>query len=1199
VQSQYRSPFTVGKRKTVYIDAADPRVQGFKANITAARLGAELVIVDSRVNTLSQSGRLSNIRQSSPQAKQDGLNPKGENFIKPGNISNLSAEWQDLGVDGATLVIEFDFDFGEEVNQYVDKFVYNLTKLDNSFTTIDLESKTLNKSGTGQTIRFTEILNTNNFAEFQTDFLQLKVAAEDSFGNIGDFTTLTDIPAYQNTLPTPVITVTSILRGYSVDWVTVADQFEFISIEEVVSSASTAPASGYEQVYLDVKSIKPAQIITPTTESRWVRARFNNKGTLFSAYSNVVKVTPITAISADFTPPNEVTVNSATWSGYDLVVNYTMPASDPGARFNIVLTNGSANGYFYDYFPATTGTFNYTITDDLIFKQFGARYSSYTGKFISVDAAGNETTGTNFSTATIANPGAGVTPTFTLTGITNGYTATWTAPSWATLTKVYEGTASGFTPNDSTNLIYSGASPAIVKTLGRTDPYGRKYIVIRYIGKISGHQSNLSAEQFVDPIDSLTADILAPDAPSTGGSFAASAGIDETGTLGFNGFINLTWNAVSDPTLRGYRIQFRPYKASAPFENYSYVDSPGTGTTYRIGGLAIGAVYEVAVATHDEFNNTSAYTAYPNQTVSGTPAMSNYITAGAAGFQFGSGIKDKTGSQNASAQGLYLSNSNYWYLTSSNSAQFKVGGSSDNYIEWTGAKLNIDGDLGIAGGTTIGGNISMKNSGASIYAGTLTAGGALNSDGFLLNYNGLAIKKGAVNLRLDTTDGGIYAEFGQIAGWTIDSTKLQRGTGAVGNKYAGIGVGSTYSFWAGSDSSGGDASAKFLVTPAGAVTARNISIIGDGSTNKLLDVSSNFYVQNNGFFYATEAEIQGIIRAESGEITGNFLVKSPDGTIIVGPGGSNANSVVIKGGNGLNNDTNIGGLAAFNNAGAALTEILTRPITFGSTPRGQDTGGTSGNPLPVAINFFTSAALIGGWVVGDNTFSSRDQQFVIDSTGTSNEIRIYGSASGTNYVLKMGRPSSTFAPIIWAGPIVGGTPGTPNFSVSQEGNLTALNASIKGTVSVSDGNMKFGDGAGGSGVDGLFVNANNYIYKNGDFKLGTANTYMESSSGIVRFKAGGYDPSSGGGFDVSGIGADLNQTAGDTTLVKNVYGFMTTGRALFYGASNKPNTANYISRWHYFSQVSSANSSQNPHGWYSESQPGNFSVGDLWFSNVT
>ena len=82
----------------------------------------------------------------------------------------------------------------------------------------------------------------------------------------------------------------------------------------------------------------------------------------------------------------------------------------------------------------------------------------------------------------------------------------------------------------------------------------------------------------------------------------------------------------------------------------------------------------------------------------------------------------------------------------------------------------------------------------------------------------------------------------------------------------------------------------------------------------------------------------------------------------------------------------------------------------------------------------------------------------------------------------MGRPSSTFAPIIWAGPIVGGTPGTPNFSVSQEGNLTALNAAIKGTVSVSQGDMKFGDNVDGTN-DGLYIAANNYWYDTGAFKL--------------------------------------------------------------------------------------------------------------------
>ncbi len=76
---------------------------------------------------------------------------------------------------------------------------------------------------------------------------------------------------------------------------------------------------------------------------------------------------------------------------------------------------------------------------------------------------------------------------------------------------------------------------------------------------------------------------------------------------------------------------------SVPMKKFSYVDSPGSGTTYRLGGLAIGATYKIAVATYDEYNNTStSYVSGPDVLVTGTPAVTNYITGGP--FQFGVGV---------------------------------------------------------------------------------------------------------------------------------------------------------------------------------------------------------------------------------------------------------------------------------------------------------------------------------------------------------------------------------------------------------------------------------------------------------------------------------------------------------------------------------------------------------------------------------
>lgn len=468
-----------------------------------------------------------------------------------------------------------------------------------------------------------------------------------------------------------------------------------------------------------------------------------------------------------------------------------------------------------------------------------------------------------------------------------------------------------------------------------------------------------------------------------------------------------------------------------------------------------------------------------------------------------------------------------------------------------------------------------------------------------------------------------------IGGFNVDSTKLQAQSGS---NYVGFSTSGTYSIYAGAGNGGSNP--EFGVTPAGLMQANNVRITGGnldigsglsttitvsgsgtngqstvsvGSASGIVNgmrvfgtgISSGAYVTGvsgttitlsasntatvpgpirfvpesgahitaSGDFYAENGNLSGNITAKSGRIEGNLIV-IPAGSIIAGPGTSNANSIILKGSDGSND----GGLAAFNSSGSALTEILTRPITFGSTPRGQDTKATSSSPLPIAINFFTSAALIGGWVVGENTFSSRDQQFVIDSTSTTNEIRVFGSSGGTNYVVKLGKPNSTYRDsnnaqtFIWAGPISGGTPGTPRFTVSQEGNLTAVNANlIGGTLSVSGTGetMKFGNSVNGA-LNGIYIDANDYWYSNGQFSFG---------SGIVS------GTSSTVNFDVSSLGvrflnmpaSDDDGFAGDPTItVRPSDSRLVKGRRfIFNGTGNVPS---------------------NPTGWSSVTKTGSFTT---------
>jgi hypothetical protein len=99
---------------------------------------------------------------------------------------------------------------------------------------------------------------------------------------------------------------------------------------------------------------------------------------------------------------------------------------------------------------------------------------------------------------------------------------------------------------------------------------------------------------------------------------------DSTGTVGFNGYIDLTWSSITAGDIRGYRIRYRP--VSNPVSKYSYADSKGSGTSYRLHGLSIGAIYEIAVATYDQYNNLSSnYFAGNNVEIGGTPYIAKTV----------------------------------------------------------------------------------------------------------------------------------------------------------------------------------------------------------------------------------------------------------------------------------------------------------------------------------------------------------------------------------------------------------------------------------------------------------------------------------------------------------------------------------------------------------------------------------------------
>jgi hypothetical protein len=432
------------------------------------------------------------------------------------------------------------------------------------------------------------------------------------------------------------------------------------------------------------------------------------------------------------------------------------------------------------------------------------------------------------------------------TGGFYSYQLKWDTPTFVSYgdTIVYESNSNSF--NSSSKVVYVGtANQCTILTSDIISKY--VYVVHRDMFLDANKKGTV-----VGPItiqDPITVDTTGP---SNVTSVTASGGLESGGTIGFNGYVDVSWPAVTGNGIRGYRIR---YKATGS-TNYSYADSPGTGTTYRLTGLGVGLTYEIAVATYDEYNNTStSYVSATNVAISGTPFIAStvnvtgYFNATSGGdtgsFKFGYGV-------DTGKRGLVFNANNYWYIDSNQSASLKVGGASTNYISWNGTTFAIDGDITARSGT-FSGNILMSTSNASIYNGTINSAGNLTGNGFALNSTGLKVANGSNSVTLDAASGQITANAGIIGGWSllIDNTVPLLSSNSARLSSAGfIELGAantdniiridandaTYRMWIGRNSS---TTAPFKVTKEGALYASGATITGNSTFSGTISVSAS------------------------------------------------------------------------------------------------------------------------------------------------------------------------------------------------------------------------------------------------------------------------------------------------------------------------------------------------------------------------
>jgi hypothetical protein len=835
VRSKYKSGKSVAKNPTVTISADDPRAAWNKISQTKSRQGAEVDILGFNGKSLASGGTgLSNPNGTTSSPEPESAAPKifvpptngnaayviSQAYLSPTAVSDVVASWS-----GEDLVVTFDWEYDNADNQSASEFIVELT-VGTTVVQTPLKSFLVNKTQTAQTLTVTKAMNQGMFGVPQTSLTSICVLVTDAFYNVSTKVCASSVPEYILDLPVPEITVTSITNGYSVAY-TVPTESSFNSIEvvEYESTSSTEPTGvTYSRTYFG--AISPANVIVHNYNARWIKARFYSDSGATTDFSTAYKVTPTSAVSVDLTPPDEVTTVTGVWSGENIIVSYNLPSSNAGARIQIRLTaSNNSVGYFYA-FPSGAGTSQtHTITKSELFSQFGTHYSSYTGLLKSIDANDNRSSGVSFSVATRANPLLGITPTFSLVPLSNGYSVNFTLPIGAQFAEVYaKHTAWSGDPTDDTYVVGAGLPPLVIID---TD-YTTAYIKVRYYDDFD-NTSNYSAEGTVTPLN-----------PGEITSF------ENPITFGENAVIYAGNSATT-----------------------------GTRTLFKTGGIF---AYDAT--------NTSPSTQIVSNAAEGTPT---FITTQA-----------------------------------------------------------------------------------------------------------------------------------QIADWQIKDTKIENTLAGAPTAYTGLSATGPYSFWAGSEVSGGNSSANFTVTPGGAVTARNITIIGNGNTSSnLISAGGLFTVKNDGTFSATGASISGTIYAQGGQFNGNVLL---NGGSLYAPGaGGSANS-------GIRTVFNASGIAAFNGDGG-YAEMLTTPLANGAV-------------------FSTNAADIGGWEITtgkiQKTSITGKGNIILDSD--SGYIAVSNSSIST-YLAGINSPSSDpSSSVFWAGNGTGPNDTSNPFRVTLAGKLYSSSGQIGGAT---------------------------------------------------------------------------------------------------------------------------------------------------------
>ena len=178
-------------------------------------------------------------------------------------------------------------------------------------------------------------------------------------------------------------------------------------------------------------------------------------------------------------------------------------------------------------------------------------------------------------------------------------------------TRIYASTSSGFTPGVG-NLV--AVTTDTIQTINNAS-FVPIYVKTSFVDAW-GQEGPFSTQQSVTPINPVIVDTTAPTVPTAG--FSSSSVADTKDVSGQTSIITVNWTGVADTDLTGYKIKFGLTNNSASAGNVIDLPStPGASARSAIFYGVAGQTYYWWVASYDNLNNVSAWSATQTMTAAG------------------------------------------------------------------------------------------------------------------------------------------------------------------------------------------------------------------------------------------------------------------------------------------------------------------------------------------------------------------------------------------------------------------------------------------------------------------------------------------------------------------------------------------------------------------------------------------------------